>query len=51
MLLFYLDKMGKMSSNAGAELLDVETKTASRLLGKAEKLGILESEGKTKSIR
>lgn len=32
-----------------AEFLFIEVKTARRLLGKAEKIGLLESEGKTKN--
>ena len=43
-------KTNKEINGAGAaELLNVEIKTASRLLRKAEKLNILKSTGKTKA--
>lgn len=47
-----LDFLGyntNVNSAIAAEILNVEIKTASRLLLKAEKLNILESEGKTKN--
>ncbi|MBR1599228.1 MAG: hypothetical protein IJ661_10030 [Lachnospiraceae bacterium] len=36
------------NSEGVADLLDVQLKTAGRLLAKAEKIGVLESEGSTK---
>lgn len=48
-LLTYLKNREYLSSNMAADLLSVEVKTASRLLGKAEKVGMLKSEGKTKN--
>ena len=48
-VLKFLDANKKISSSIVARLLAVEGKTASRLLPKAEKLGILDSAGKTKN--
>lgn len=48
-VLKYLDANKKISSSIVAKLLDVEGKTVSRLLSKVEKLGILDSAGKTKN--
>lgn len=45
----YLETNKEINSSTAAGLLDVEVKTASRLLLKAEKLDILKGEGKTKS--
>lgn len=45
----YLHRNGKIRSAIAAELLNVQVKTAGSLLRKAEKLGILTSDGKTKS--
>ena len=39
------------NSEGVADLLDVQLKTAGRLLVKAEKIGVLESEGSTKKKR
>lgn len=50
-VLEYLKKEDSVSSREVATLLDIELKTASRLLGKAEKLGILIGKGKTKDKR
>lgn len=47
-LLDYLGVNSSINSTKAAELLNVEVKTASRLLAKAEKIQILMSEGKTK---
>ena len=46
MILSYLDVNKEISSSLAAKLLEVEMKTASRLLLKAEKLDILKSVGK-----
>ena len=48
-ILRYLDTNKEINSSVTAELLEVEMKTASRLLLKAEKLDILKSAGKTKN--
>lgn len=48
-VLDYLDANKEINSFITAELLEVERKTASRLLSKAEKLDILKSAGKTKN--
>ncbi|MCD8366148.1 MAG: AAA family ATPase, partial [Clostridiales bacterium] len=45
----YLQQNDKIRSNTAAELLNVQIKTAGSLLRKAEKFGILASDGKTKS--
>lgn len=46
-VLEYFEKNETINSSKAAELLEVEVKTASRLLGKAEKIGVLESQGRT----
>lgn len=48
-ILIYLENNKEIKSSIAAELLDVEIKTASRLLLKAEKLDILKGTGKTKN--
>lgn len=48
-ILSYLDANKEVNSSIAAKLLEVEVKTASRLLSKAEKLDILKSVGKTKN--
>jgi len=48
-ILDYLNKNNEINSASAAELLNVEVKTASRLLRKAEKINILKASGKTKS--
>lgn len=48
-ILRYLDTNKEINSSIAAELLEVEIKTASRLLLKAEKFDILKSAGKTKN--
>lgn len=48
-VLNYLDANEELNSSMTAKLLEVERKTASRLLSKAEKLDILKSAGKTKN--
>lgn len=48
-ILHYLDTNKEINSSVAAKLLEVEIKTASRLLLKAEKLDILKSYGKTKN--
>lgn len=48
-ILHYLDTNKEINSSIAAKLLEVEIKTASRLLLKAEKLDILKSYGKTKN--
>ena len=48
-ILNYLDGNKEINSSTAAKLLEVEGKTASRLLAKAEKLDILKSAGKTKN--
>ena len=48
-ILHYLDTNKEINSSIAAKLLEVEIKTASRLLLKAEKLDILKSSGKTKN--
>jgi len=48
-ILRYLDTNKEINSSTAAKLLEVEVRTARRLLLKAEKLGILKSAGKTKS--
>ena len=47
-VLEYLSGNTSINSTIAAELLRIQIKTASRLLSKAEKIGILISEGKTK---
>ena len=47
-VLNYLDKNKEINSSVAEKVLDVEVKTASRLLSKAEKLDILKSTGKNK---
>jgi len=47
-ILEHLSASTSINSAIAAELLKVQIKTASRLLSKAEKIGILTSEGKTK---
>jgi len=48
LILEYLKRNLTISSSAASVLLNVQIKTASRLLAKAEKIGILESQGKTR---
>ena len=48
-ILIYLETNKEINSVAAAKLLEVEIKTASRLLLKAEKLNILKGTGKTKN--
>ena len=48
-VLGYLDANKEISSAIAAELLGVEIKTSSRLLSKAEMLGILKGKGKIKN--
>ena len=48
-ILIYLETNKEINSAAAAKLLEVEIKTASRLLLKAEKLDILKGTGKTKN--
>ena len=48
-ILIYLETNKEINSVAAAKLLEVEIKTASRLLLKAEKLNILKDIGKTKN--
>ena len=48
-ILDYLKKNNEINSASAAELLNVEVKTASRLLRKAEKISVLKASGKTKS--
>ena len=48
-IIMYLKEYHEISSSIAAELLDVEVKTASRLLSKAEKCGIVQGEGKNKT--
>lgn len=48
-VLQYLDTNKEINSSVAAKLLEVEIKTASRLLSKATKLNILKSAGKTKN--
>ena len=48
-ILIYLETRKEINSSAAAKLLEVEIKTASRLLLKAEKLDILKGAGKTKN--
>ena len=48
-ILIYLETNKEINSAVAAKLLEVEIKTASRLLLKAEKLDILKSAGKTKN--
>ncbi|MCM1187667.1 MAG: hypothetical protein NC541_00035 [bacterium] len=47
-VLRYLDANKEINSPTAAKLLEVEVKTASRLLARAEKLNFLKSAGKTK---
>ena len=44
----YLMKYNEINSAKAAELLDVQIKTASRLLKKTEELNLINSSGKTK---
>jgi ATP-dependent DNA helicase RecG len=48
-VLQYLDANKEINSTIAAKLLEVEIKTASRLLSKAEKLRIIKGTGKTKN--
>lgn len=48
-IFFYLKSNKEINSAGAAELLNVEIKTASRLLRKAEKLNIIKGSGKTKT--
>lgn len=48
-ILEYLKANSEISSLSAAKLLEVQHKTASRLLAKGEKVGVLESRGKTRS--
>ena len=48
-ILIYLETNKEINSSVAAKLLEVEIKTASRLLLKAEKLDILRGTGKTKN--
>ena len=48
-ILIYLETNKEINSSVAAKLLEVEIKTASRLLLKAEKLDILKGTGKTKN--
>lgn len=48
-IIMYLEEHYEISSGIAAALLDVEAKTASRLLNKAEKCGIVRGEGKKKT--
>ena len=48
-ILIYLETNKEINSAVAAKLLEVEIKTASRLLLKAEKLNILKGTGKTKN--
>lgn len=48
-ILRYLDTNKEINSSIAAKLLEVEIKTASRLLSKAAKLDVLKSYGKTKN--
>lgn len=48
-ILHYLDTNKEINSSVAAKLLEVEIKTASRLLSKAAKLDIIKSVGKTKN--
>lgn len=45
----YLEEYHEISSSVAAKLLNVEVKTASRLLSKAEKCGILQGKGKNRT--
>ena len=45
----YMIKFQNINSARAADILDIQQKTASRLLAKAEKNNFLESEGKTKN--
>ena len=48
-LMQYMMKFKSINSTKAADILDIEQKTASRLLSKAEKNHLLESEGRTKN--
>lgn len=48
-ILIYLETNKEINSSVAAKLLEVQIKTASRLLLKAEKLDILKGAGKTKN--
>lgn len=50
-LFSYLENNDSLNSGEAASILLVEMKTARRLLSKAEKIGLLTSEGKTKNKR
>ena len=50
-LMQYMMKFKSINSTKAADILDIEQKTASRLLSKAEKNHLLESEGRTKNKR
>ena len=50
-LMQYMMKFKSINSTKAADILDIEQKTASRLLSKAEKNRLLESEGRTKNKR
>ena len=45
----YMIKFQSINSAKAADILDIQQKTASRLLAKAEKNHLLESEGRTKN--
>lgn len=49
LILDYFKTHSSISSVVAAELLDVQTKTAARLLTKAETIGLLDSDGKTRN--
>ena len=48
-IIMYLEKPYEISSDIAGVLLDVGTKTVSRLLNKAEKCRIVRDEGKNKT--
>ena len=48
-LIQYMIKFQSISSAKAANILDIQQKTASRLLAKAEKNDLFESEGRTKN--
>ena len=45
----YLEQHGVINSTKAGKLLSVEIKTAGRLLSKADRIGLLDSEGRTKN--
>ena len=49
LILDYLKLNSEITSTSAAKIMGVQPKTAARLLGKAEKAGILMSNGKTKN--